>query len=64
MRVVIDQELCEGHGQCIAAAPEVFAFDGDGFTVVLQDPVDPATDGAARTATRRCPVGALQIEEP
>ena len=64
MRVFVDQELCEGHGLCVTAASEVFAFDDAGFTVVLEDPVDPAADGAARTAVSRCPVGALQIEEP
>jgi ferredoxin len=63
MRIIIDQERCEGHGQCVAAAPEVFAFDDDGLTVVLQDPVDATAEDAARAAVRRCPVAALQIEE-
>ena len=59
MRIFVDQERCEGHGQCVAAAPEVLAFDDDGLTVVVQDPVEPAADAAAR----RCPVDALRIEE-
>jgi len=63
MRIFVNQERCEGHGQCVAATPEVFAFDGDGLTVVLQDPVDPAAETVARAAGRRCPVDALQIEE-
>jgi ferredoxin len=62
MRIFIDQERCEGHGQCAAAAPEVFAFDDDGLTVVLTDPVDPTAEDAARAAARRCPVAALHIE--
>jgi ferredoxin len=63
MRVFVNQERCEGHGQCIAAAPEILGFDDDGLTVVRQDPVDPPAEGAARAAARRCPVDALQIEE-
>jgi ferredoxin len=63
MRIFVDQERCEGHGQCVAVAPEVFGFADDGVTVVLQDPVRPAAEGAAGAAVRRCPVGALHIEE-
>jgi ferredoxin len=63
MRIFINQERCEGHGQCVAAAPEVFAFDDDGLTVVGQDPVAAAAEDAARAALRRCPVDALSIEE-
>jgi ferredoxin len=63
MRIIIDQERCEGHGQCVAAAPEVFGFDDDGLTVVRQDPVGPAAADDTRAAVRRCPVAALQIEE-
>ena len=63
MRIFVNQERCEGHGPSVAAAAAVFAFDDDGLTVVLQDPVDPAAEGAARAAFRRCPVDALHIEE-
>jgi ferredoxin len=63
MRIFVDQDRCEGHGQCVAAAPEIFEFDDDGLTVVVQDPVGPAAEEAARAAARRCPVAALHIEE-
>jgi ferredoxin len=63
VQIFVNQERCEGHGQCMAAAPEVLGFDDDGLTVVLRDPVDPAAEGAARAAVRRCPVDALHIEE-
>ena len=63
MRVFVDQERCEGHGQCVAAAPELFGFDDDGVTVVLQDPVAPDCADAASAAVRRCPVAALRAGE-
>ena len=63
MRVFVDAERCEGHGQCVAAAPELFGFDGDGATVVLRDPVAADDEDAARAAVRRCPVAALRTGE-
>ncbi|MCD2191509.1 ferredoxin [Actinomycetospora soli] len=27
MKIVVDYELCEGHGECVVAAPEVFDLD-------------------------------------
>jgi ferredoxin len=29
MRVLVDLDLCQGHGVCCSEAPDVFEMDGD-----------------------------------
>ena len=40
MRIDVDLTLCEGHGQCLMAAPDVFDLpdDADHVVVLDQDP--------------------------
>jgi ferredoxin len=33
MKIHVDPELCDLHGQCVFAAPEIFAFDDAGELV-------------------------------
>ena len=63
MRVVVDRDLCQGHGVCESEAPEVFAVSKDGVLTVLWE--EPAENGrgAVEQAVRFCPTGALSIEE-
>ena len=37
MKVVIDTELCQGHGRCFGMAPDLFSFDDLGSGVVIGD---------------------------
>ena len=30
MRITVDREICDLHGQCVFAAPELFRFRDDG----------------------------------
>ena len=64
MRIVLDAELCTGHGRCYALAPEVFDADDEGHCVVVVDgevPDDLAD--RARTAVANCPERALSVDE-
>ena len=63
MRVVVDRDLCQGHGVCESEAPEVFEVSKQGVLTVLQE--DPPEDArsAVEKAVRFCPTGALRIEE-
>ena len=64
MHVTVDYELCEGHGQCILAAPEVFDLPDDSEQVVLLDPdPPPAAHAAVIQAAAMCPAQALRIED-
>ena len=62
MRIEVDVTLCEGHGQCLMAAPQVFDLpDGADHVVVLDaDPPERERDAVVRAAAM-CPAEALSI---
>jgi ferredoxin len=64
MRITIDEDKCCGAGQCVLAAPEVFAQrDDDGMVVVL-DPTPPQDQSkAVKLAAQLCPALAIKLEE-
>lgn len=62
MKVHVDWDLCEGHGQCEYAAPDVFTIDDDGQLEVLDETPPEDQRKAVDQAVRRCPVRALLIE--
>jgi ferredoxin len=53
MKVVVSQELCGGHGECVAIAPDVFAFVGDDdvVSVVLWEPAGDLCAAVADAVT-------------
>ncbi|MGH7481849.1 MAG: ferredoxin [Longimicrobiales bacterium] len=58
--VRIDRLLCVGFGDCIEAAPEVFAFDDDGIVRFVDE--TPAVERARLVhACDVCPVDALTV---
>lgn len=62
MKVVVDFELCQSHGLCMQAAPEVFELRDDGFLYVLQEtPAEELRDKVEKAA-RECPTGAIRVE--
>lgn len=63
MKVHVDYELCEGHGECVIAAPDVFDLDEDGRKVVLlrEDPPEELRE-QVRDAVMMCPIAALQLD--
>lgn len=62
MRIVVDFDVCQDHGQCAIAAPEVFDFDEDGNLVFTAEP-DASLRTAVEDAADACPVQAITIEE-
>ncbi|BBY88540.1 ferredoxin [Mycolicibacterium tokaiense] len=61
MRIEIDDELCELHGQCAAVAPQVFELTDD--TVEYPREVPPDHEGPVRTAVKVCPQLAISLAE-
>jgi len=57
--IIINRELCESNGECVAMAPRVFVLDDEDFCVV----VDPEGARARRIldAARACPVDAITL---
>ncbi len=60
MRVDVDLEACDQHGQCVLAAPTVFRFDDEGalaFEPIIEDVDLESVEEAALL----CPVQAITL---
>lgn len=60
MRVVVDLDLCQGHGMCELEAPDVFSAGRD-HVDVLQEKPDDSVRAEVLAAVRYCPTQALKI---
>ncbi|MEO3760031.1 ferredoxin [Mycobacterium sp. B14F4] len=62
MHITVDYTLCEGHGQCLLAAPDVFDLPDDAEQVVLLNPNPPEKyEDAIIRAAAMCPAQALTV---
>jgi ferredoxin len=59
LTVRIDRTLCVGFGECLTAAPEAFALDGEGIVVFVR-PEDAGRERLLQ-ACDACPVDALTV---
>ena len=62
LKVIVDMDVCQDHGQCVFAAPEVFEINDDGRLVVLVDEPDESLRSKVEDAADVCPVQAITIE--
>jgi sterol 14-demethylase len=63
-RVRVDLDLCQGHGECVSEAPEVFALDRATNRVALRSETPgPEQRERVERAVRHCPTRALSIQE-
>jgi ferredoxin len=60
--VRVDLDVCQDHGQCVFAAPQVFELDEEGKLVVLQDEVDESLRANVEEAAEVCPTQAITLE--
>jgi len=64
MRITIDTALCNGYGNCVITAPDVFDLDPTTDIAVVRDQnaadLDP---DAVREAAADCPVRAIRLGE-
>jgi len=64
VRVLVDDDACQGHQSCAIAAPEVFGADDYGNAVVLiEGDLPPELESPARRAEGNCPERAISIIE-
>jgi ferredoxin len=61
MRITVDRSMCDLHGQCVFAAPELFRFDDDGELEYTAE-VPSELEAKARQAASVCPAAAIEIE--
>ena len=67
MKIVVDRQLCQGHGMCEDTAPELFRVveSEDGtysmVEILISEP-GPELEAKAEEAVRYCPNRALSIQ--
>jgi ferredoxin len=62
LKVIVDRDLCQNHGQCVFAAPQVFELDEEAELVVLDDEPDESLRANVEEAADVCPTQAITIE--
>lgn len=64
-RVIVDQEVCQGHSVCLSEAPDVFAVEDTGGAYPLARVKVAVVSGelleAARRAAHYCPNYSIKI---
>jgi len=63
VRVVVDRDLCQGHGVCESEAPEVFSVSKQGVLTILDEAPGEASLSKVLQAVSFCPTKALRIQE-
>jgi ferredoxin len=63
MKVVVDLSICDLHGLCVEAAPEVFEIGDDGELHILNETPPEGLRAKVNAAVKGCPTGAISIEE-
>jgi ferredoxin len=64
MKVIVDFDHCELHGECLMAAPQVFDIGDDDTVVrVLKPEPDEKDRAAVQEAALMCPLAAIRIED-
>lgn len=61
LKVTVDLDVCQDHGQCVFAAPDVFTLDANGRLAYAESP-DEALRADAEDAADVCPLQAIRVE--
>ena len=61
-KLLANYDACQGYGNCITGASDVYDIDDDGVVVLLKDTVPDADRTRVEEAARSCPVNALSVE--
>jgi ferredoxin len=62
MKIIVNFDICQSHGLCTQAAPEVFEIRDDGFLYILNEAPGEDLREKVERAVRECPTEAIQIE--
>ena len=60
MKIVVDDDLCDLHGQCVFAAPAIFRMTDAGELEYESEIGDELADDA-RAAQSICPAAAIEL---
>ena len=62
MHVEVDYDLCESHGRCVEAAPEIFEIRDDDLMYILDEQPGEEHRAAVERAVANCPRQALRLQ--
>ena len=63
MRIVLNNERCQGHGRCYTLAEDLFGYDDDGYaTVLVEGELTEDQIPRAQLAAANCPEYAIAVE--
>jgi sterol 14-demethylase len=63
VKVIVDRDLCQGHGVCESEAPAVFKVSKKGVLEILEESPSEQLRAQVEAAVSFCPTHALRIEE-
>jgi ferredoxin len=63
VRLMIDQNACQGHGRCYATAPQLIGADDQGYPVVPADGVEVDDLALAEEIEGGCPEMAISLSD-
>jgi ferredoxin len=63
VKVIVDRDLCQGHGVCESEAPAVFTVSKQNVVEVLDESPAEELRSQVEAAVKFCPTHALKIEE-
>jgi len=66
MKILLDQEVCTGHGRCYVLAPDIFSPDDHGHAQIIgqsntEAEVPEHLADQARAAVANCPERAITV---
>jgi ferredoxin len=61
IKVHVDMNLCQSHGECVYAAPGLFEL-GDDDVLTWQEEVDDSRRAELEEAVNVCPMMAIRLE--
>ena len=61
VRIRIEPTRCEGFGNCVNAAPDIFDLDENGHVVLKTEAVDDSRINVVRRAVYDCPVNVISF---
>jgi ferredoxin len=61
VRVEVNPNICEGHGQCNAVAPQVYDLDDGGYCLIRSPEVPLDLESEAEAGALACPVQAITV---
>jgi ferredoxin len=60
-RITADREQCDGYGNCVFVAPDVFDLDDTNRVVLRQNVIDAGNRDSVWLAMAECPTRAIEI---